>query len=176
MEFGASEFLIPYLDAMAEYNPLTSPFNLFLYQHTIREGGQQSCVAEFSDPRDEIMGRLNELMFRFGSHYAAVNTQAELEPYLDQGINISANIAGVTMTTLNVFKTDFSYFAGAAIIELFTISVILLTFWGWWNLGRDFSFSPLEIGKVDFLPFDWNVADADELISARLSMLLLCAI
>ena len=148
MQFEASEFLIPYMNAMTEYNPLTTPFNLFLYQHTLREGGPNHCLAEFSDPRDDVMAKLNELMFRLGAHYAAVETQTQLEPYLDRGVSISQNVTGVTIASVNVFKTDFAYFAGAAVIELFTIIVILFTFWGWWNLGRDFSFSPLEIGKV----------------------------
>jgi hypothetical protein len=149
MEFQAVEYLIPYLDAMSESNPLRTPFNLFLYQHTLREGNPDQCIPEFSDPRDDIMARLNELMFRLGVHYGSVASQAELDSYLDEGVSISNNITGVTISSVNVFKTDFAYFAGAAIIELFTIIVILFTFWGWWNLGRDFSFSPLEIGKVE---------------------------
>lgn len=87
-------------------------------------------------------------MFRFGAHYASLFTRSQLESHMDKGVNVSSDIVGTLTSPVNVFQTNYAYFAGAAVIQLFAICAILLTFWGFWSLGRDFSFSPLEIGKV----------------------------
>lgn len=129
-------------------NPTDAPFNLFLWQNTIIDGEPNYCVPKFSDPRNEIMAGLNEIMVRCGALYGSQYSQSQLQPLLDAGLSTQSNFTGTVISPVNIFRTDFAYFAGAAVIQLFTILAVLVTFWGWWSLGRDFSLSPLEIGKV----------------------------
>lgn len=148
MKYRAVEYLLPYKEQMSLSNPMDAPFNLFLWQHTLVDGGPSICVPKFSNPLDEMMAGLNEIMFRGGAHFGSIASQTELDPLLDEGVRIENNVTGAVVSPVNVFESNFAYFAGAAVVQLFTIMAILVTFWGWWNLGRDFSFSPLEIGKV----------------------------
>jgi hypothetical protein len=106
------------------------------------------CVPGFSDPRPEVMRALNELVFRTGV-YTALNYDDDFfAKYLDDGLQVHYNITGQTRSSVNVFHSDFHYFAVAAAVQLFTLLVILGTFWDWWRLGRNTSFSPLEVAKV----------------------------
>lgn len=93
---------------------------------------------------------LNELMFRTGLYTTHTKSEAWLKSRMDDGLEIHTNVTGVPESPVDIFKSDFHYFAGAAAIELFTIVEILFTFEGWWRLGRSSSFSPLEIAKVSF--------------------------
>lgn len=57
--------------------------------------------------------------------------------------------SSVTQANVTPFQpSDFSFYAGAASIELVTILVILSTFYRFWKLGRRTSFSPLEIAQA----------------------------
>lgn len=160
LQFRTVSYLLPFHDAMLQYHPPTAPSNLFMFQHMVRQGTPDNCVPTMSDPRDEVMAALNEIMFRIGAYWASVSNQSDLELLLDKGVEIRRNITGTLISPVNVFRVNFAYFAGAAIIELFAIGVVMFTLYGWWNLGRNFSFSPLEIGKVD-TP-DLLASDLDE--------------
>lgn len=94
------------------------------------------------------MASLNELLFRVGVNTAANYSETYLKERIDKDKDIHYNVAGTVTSAVEVFHSDFSWFAGAASLELFCILVILLTFYGWWDLGRHFTFSPLEIAKV----------------------------
>ena len=108
----------------------------------------EACAPAFSDPRDDIMSHLNQLMFRTGVYTAKHYNESYLRPQLDDGLEIYYNITGTPLSPINVYEADFAYFAGAATVELFCVLCILFTFRGWWHLGRQGSFSPLEIAKV----------------------------
>ena len=96
------------------------------------------------------MADLNELMFRTGVHAARQykHNTSHLKARMDSGLEINYNVTGMLKSPINVFKSDLSYFAGAATVQLFTILVILFTYYGFWRLGRNVSFSPLEVAKV----------------------------
>ena len=113
--------------------------------HMLCHTSDDEMQADFSPL---VQASLNELMFRTGASFASSWKPSSLKPLLDKGVNITSNVTGVVTGQVNVFHTDYGYFAAAATIELFAICTILFTFYGFWNLGRDFSFSPLEIGKV----------------------------
>lgn len=106
------------------------------------------CAPFWNDPRSDIMAGLNELMFRTGVYAAHHLNQTDLETRIDSGLDISYNVSGTQTSPVNVFVSDFSYFAGAAAVQVFTIAIILFTFYGWWRLGRHVTFSPLEVAKV----------------------------
>lgn len=126
--FMAQLYLMPFAGSMIQYSPFFNPSNIFTFEHTIRGGGPEFCIGNFSDPRDEIVAALNELMFRGGAHYASASP-SELKPALDDGVKVVSNVTGVVTTRINVFKTDWTYFAGAAVVELLTVCAILATFW-----------------------------------------------
>lgn len=80
-----------------------------------------------------------------------VNNRAYLQQHLDPGLEVNYTVKGIRTDEVTVYVSNFSYFAAAAIVELFTISIVLYTFFGWWRLGRDASLSPLETAKVSNL-------------------------
>lgn len=106
------------------------------------------CAPNFINPRDQVIAGLNEVMFRTGLHFARTYDEAWIQERTDNGLEVYTNVTATPQSPVDVFKSDFHYFAAAAAIELFTILIILFTFYGWWRLGRNFTFSPLEIGKV----------------------------
>jgi hypothetical protein len=67
---------------------------------------------------------------------------------MDDGFAVNQTITGTVVESVEVFRTDFSFYVAAAAVELCSVLVILTTFWGWWRLGRSASLSPLEIAKV----------------------------
>lgn len=71
-----------------------------------------------------------------------------LSSRLDPDLEISYSVEGSPPNTVNVFKSNFSWFAAAAVMELFAISTIAFTFWGYWRLGRHVSFSPVDLAKA----------------------------
>ena len=107
-----------------------------------------SCTHSWRDPRDDVMAAANELMFRTGLSAAQKNSAAYLESRMDDGLFVVQNVTGSIVSPTNVYKSDFGYFAAAAMVELFTILIIFVNFRGYWRLGRHTTFSPLEIAKV----------------------------
>lgn len=106
-------------------------------------------APKWKDPREDMMASLNELMFRRGVYAAQNYNETYLKPKLDDGLEIyNRSITGYQTSPELVYSSDFSYCAGAAIVQLLTIFTILFTFYGFWRLGRRTSFSPLEIAKV----------------------------
>lgn len=87
-------------------------------------------------------------MFRTGIYSASHYSDKELSPLFDPGLALQQNVTGRPAATVSVFHSDFSFFAGAAAVELFTVLIIMYTFYGFWRLGRNATFSPLEIAKV----------------------------
>jgi hypothetical protein len=106
------------------------------------------CVLAWDDPRPAVMTGLNEIMFRTGVHVARAYDSAFLRDRLDPGVQINYTTTGRLQSPVEVFKTDFVFFYAAAALQVLTIGLVLSTFWGYWRLGREVSFSPLEIGKV----------------------------
>ena len=107
-----------------------------------------NCAPSWNDPRDSIMIVANELMFRSGLYASQRYNDGLLQSRMDEGLAIHTNVTGKVTSPVNVFAVDYRFFAAAAAIELFTIVVILFTFYGFWLLGRNATLSPLEIAKV----------------------------
>jgi hypothetical protein len=123
----------------------------FMYQETTnfeQYNNNKACAFAWKDPRRATMAGLNELMFRTGIHVANNYDQASLKGLLDPGVQINYTGTGTFDTPIAVLKSDFTFYFAAAALELLTIGLVLSTFYGYWRLGRDVSFSPLEIAKV----------------------------
>ena len=94
------------------------------------------------------MAGLNELLFRTGFYAAQHLNETYLKSQIDGGLEVNYNVNGTYNHAVNVYKSDMSYFGGAVAVQTLTIGLILLTYYGWWRLGRHVSFSPLEVAKV----------------------------
>lgn len=107
----------------------------------------EACTLTFRDPRASVMAGLNELMFRIGTQAAKMD-QETLSALLDEGLEVNYTVAGTQREPQELFKTKFAYFFGAVALELLAIGLVASTFWGYWRLGREVSFCPLEIANV----------------------------
>lgn len=79
---------------------------------------------------------------------AAGKDPSYLETHMDPGWAVNIITIGTVTGNHNVYHSDFAFFIAAAVVEIACILLIVPTYWGWWRLGRPFSFSPLEIAKV----------------------------
>jgi hypothetical protein len=96
--------------------------------------GHDACHLRFNDPFDYIMNKTRDLMFR--KALADANSTA-----------IQAVTVDVQSST-NVYHTNYTFVAIAVIITLLSIVFVATTFYGYWELGREVSMSPLEIAKA----------------------------
>ena len=145
--YFVKEGLIPFPGGSPSIAPA---LNLYPFQHITNYAAMYAheCAPAWKDPRDEIMAAMNEIMFRTGIYTAQHYNKSYLEPLIDPGQEIYYDVAGTPTSEVEVFHSDFRWFAGAAAVQMFCILVISLTFYGWWRLGRSTTFSPLEIAKV----------------------------
>lgn len=47
--------------------------------------------------------------------------------------------------TENVYQSDLRWFAGAAVLEILAVLLVLPLFWGWWNLDKMAILSPFDL-------------------------------
>lgn len=79
---------------------------------------------------------------------AATKDPSYLATSMDPGWPVDTTTTGTVTGDHNVYHSDFHFFIAAAVVEITCILLIAPTYWGWWRLGRPFSFSPLEVAKV----------------------------
>ena len=113
-----------------------------------------SSCTQWTDPLPNMLQDMNTLMFRAGIYVARAFSSSALQQQLDMKPNLNATVTGQQVGSHNVFNTNFYFFLAAAILQLFCISLVLPTYWGWWRLGRSVSFSPFEIAKVSSVLFE----------------------
>jgi hypothetical protein len=106
------------------------------------------CSPSWKDPREGVMAKLNEFMFRTGVYTAQQYDKDFIRARVDDDVELESSVEGMIVTPVEVFNSNMSYFAGAASVQLLAILAILITFWGFWDLGRSSSLSPLEIAKA----------------------------
>jgi hypothetical protein len=106
------------------------------------------CSPSWKDPREGVMAKLNEFMFRTGVYTAHQYGKDFLRARVDDDVELESSVEGMIVSPVEVFNSNMSYFAGAASVQLLAILAILITFWGFWDLGRSSSLSPLEIAKA----------------------------
>lgn len=99
-----------------------------------------SPYTGFLDPTDDILFTFNKYLLRAATLAATWSNASQL---IDKGLSVQQTVQGQTLPI--VYHSDLRWYAGAAIIELLTIVVILPLFYGWWSLGSDTSLSPFNI-------------------------------
>ena len=96
--------------------------------------GFDGCHLRFNDPFDYVMNKTRELMFR--KALADANSTAM------QAVTVDVQ------SSTNVYHTNYAFVAIAVVITLLSILFVATTFYGYWELGREVSMSPLEIAKA----------------------------
>ena len=110
-------------------------------QRYFRSDPDHRNIFHFVDPTPDIIYMYNELMFR-GAVKAAKWTNIT-QSQLDPGISIEQKVPAQIVQL--IFRSDLRWFAGAAVIELAAIILILPMFFGFWAIGGDLTLSPLNI-------------------------------
>jgi hypothetical protein len=152
-----------------EYTALGLMAELFRFKV---ESGQN----RWRDPTNSVFDALNELMFRIAVRTAYFGT--DINEYVNSGpTNITvlhhdgnqshprsytlsypaitpkfanATTQNITMQSFSVtvFKSRYEYLAAAVGIMLLSILVVVPTYNGFWELGREVTLSPIEIAKA----------------------------
>ncbi|KAK5194271.1 hypothetical protein LTR96_010466 [Exophiala xenobiotica] len=102
------------------------------YAHDV--GGQPTCDVYFTDPLADFLQGARELIFR-----TAVATA--------NGSDTQSVVAQASGSH-TVYKTSHVFLAIATLVSALAILSVLLTFNGFWRLGRKVSMSPLETAKA----------------------------
>ena len=63
-------------------------------------------------------------------------------------MNLTQTVSGRRIDAESVFHSDFRFWAGASAFQVAAIIFNGMIFWGWWRIGRNVSFSPVEIAKA----------------------------
>lgn len=134
--------------------PATVEVNGILDEEFAKDTYVEPCKS-FKDPQPIVLSELNRLAFYSGAIMPQlINGATTSDPdgyfrsHLDAGLEVNSTIIGQLQGTETVFKTELIWFLAAAVVEGICIALILPTYYGWWQLGRAVSFSPLEIAKV----------------------------
>lgn len=116
---------------------------------SIQDNGDPGvCAPAYRDYHPDIVAEMNRIMFRAGFWFANNWNRTHLASLSDPGLESTYNTTGVLRSPVPVFSSNFNYFAGAAAIQIVTITVLTFNFYGFWRLGRPVSFSPLELAKA----------------------------
>lgn len=94
----------------------------------------QNCVIQFTDPTADIIRAFSDVLFR-GAYYDSPNETARSFTVLH------------TRPTL-VYQSVYSFLAAATALVFLAIIAASSTLWGWWEVGRKVSLSPLETGMA----------------------------
>ncbi len=116
--------------------------NLFVDEYATTMSG---CEMQIKDPTSDIIGQLNELFFRAGLF---AGTWPNIRHLLDPGLSAEQAVPSVQTWKVNTFHSDLRWFAGAAVLQILTIMLVLPAFWGWWKIGTDMTLSPFHLAKL----------------------------
>lgn len=101
------------------------------------EGGD--LMTRYNDPMHIMLDGIREIAFRAsvraGKDNATVTDAPQVVSYTGLGSH-------------TIYVTNSIYMAFAAAVTTLNLVAVAATFYGWWELGRDMSMSPLEIAKA----------------------------
>jgi hypothetical protein len=125
---------------------------------------EDPCAINWYDPTSDIVNGINEIMFRTALAASSVskfsifnqniyskdrNATSFYEAYpvniTGSGIPIPQILTMKQTSNITVFKSNYSYLAAALALMILGILVVLPTFQGFWELGRNVSLNPLEV-------------------------------
>ncbi|KAK2789929.1 hypothetical protein FQN53_000982 [Emmonsiellopsis sp. PD_33] len=100
------------------------------------------CFFTFDDPADDMKRNIHELMFR--TALAAVSASGNE----DNRAKMNKTIVVEQTNTELVFQSRYEYLGGALAVMLAALLTISVTYYGWWQLGRKMSLSPIEMARA----------------------------
>lgn len=93
----------------------------------------------FDDPMEDMLDKIREIAFRTAVHAGKQNATTT---------DAKQTVKYTGSATHPIYHTDFRYMAAAAVLSIASTVAIAATFYGWWELGRNVSFTPLDIAKA----------------------------
>lgn len=107
-----------------------------------------ACENTWSDPTDEVISSLQEIMFR--TALSVSNNPPQNSSYTSNisYVNTTQTIHTVQVTSQPAFQTHTGYLAAGVAVMTTCVVAVASTFRGWWKLGRQMSLSPIEIAKA----------------------------
>lgn len=113
--------------------------------------------SNFLDPMPTIISYFNELMFRGGISTAAWSNLTDL---IDPGLSSKQIVQAQQLKKEPITRSDLRWWAGAAVLDLLTILVVLPLFNHWWSFDRSRTLSPLELAVAFDAPLVREVPSA----------------
>jgi hypothetical protein len=101
------------------------------------------CGLMWSSPTEYVLNSMHDFMFR-----AALRA--------GNGTEVQTFMAQRTSQAL-LFHSEYRYLAAALAVMLLALLAVLILLWGWWELGRPVSLSPLETAKAFGAPMMQHV-------------------
>ena len=95
------------------------------------------CAVRFNDPTSDILTSARELMFRAAIAAATSNSSIQAQRVLASQI-----------ATRAVYTSHYQFLAIATLVTAIAVLLVLVTFHGYWHLGRSTTMSPLETAKA----------------------------
>lgn len=114
------------------------------------------CAVRFNDPTGDIITSARELMFRTAIAAATSNSSIQAQRVLASQI-----------ATRAVYTSHYQFLAIATLVTAVAVLLVLVTFHGYWHLGRSTTMSPLETAKAFNAPSLRNAdsnAEVDTLV------------
>lgn len=108
------------------YEPQTESYDDFTFAH---------CGLKFSSPTAYVLDALNSFMFL--SALGAANSSTDVQSFAVQRTNQAL-----------VFRSDVRYLAAALVFILVALLAVMFLLWGFWEISRPVSFSPIETANV----------------------------
>lgn len=112
------------------------PHGLTAAEYYNMNGTDPACEDTWSDPMNDIIETARELAFRASLQYAS-ETPTDTE-----------DVQYTSITFDLIYVTDYSKLWVAVAVSFIGLVSALPVFWGWWQLGRKVSLSPLEVANA----------------------------
>jgi hypothetical protein len=92
------------------------------------------CGMKWSSPTEYVLNSMHDFMFR-----AALRTGngTDVQTFSVQRTNLAL-----------IFYSNYRFLAAALVVMLLALLAVLFLLWGWWELGRPVSLSPLETARA----------------------------
>lgn len=140
----------------ASYSMDQLTYNAMVVEHMNLSFGAYADLS-CKDPTDSVVSNFNQLMLR-GAIMAAA--YPGVEQAMDPGVAVNQTVIATDTVHQNVFRTDLRWYAGAAVLELVTILLIIPMFFGRWQLGGNLTLSPFNLALAFDSPFLSDVNSA----------------
>ncbi|KAF7507373.1 hypothetical protein GJ744_010690 [Endocarpon pusillum] len=98
---------------------------------------QGFCAVMFGDPTNDILASARELMFRTAIAAATTNSSIQAQ-----------SVPASQIASRAVYASHYHFLAIATLVTAVAVLLVLVTFHGYWHLGRRTTMSPVETAKA----------------------------